>query len=207
MRFGVGVLFRTARIGLRLTPAQERRCLRLLGSGGDVWGVDRCEPGPVPGSRPTDLWVSGLVWRDRRGSGRGAVGDCDALGGPALLGCVFRDRGAQTRRGTGPVSASQAGPGAAALVLGHLPCRAPAGSPVRGSGRPGVLGAPGASDPVSDRVAALGDPPHRRRATGARRHRRSRTSALQVEVAHPPLEGGWQWTLWFLPKSQRSPLP
>lgn len=37
--FGVGVLFRTARIGLRVTPAQRRRCFRLLGSGGDVWAA------------------------------------------------------------------------------------------------------------------------------------------------------------------------
>ena len=39
MRLDVGVLFRTARIGLRVTPAQRRRCLRLLGSGGDVWAA------------------------------------------------------------------------------------------------------------------------------------------------------------------------
>jgi transposase len=39
VRFGVGVLFRTARIGLRLTPAQRRRCFRLLASGGDAWSA------------------------------------------------------------------------------------------------------------------------------------------------------------------------
>jgi IS605 OrfB family transposase len=38
-RFAVAVLFRTARIALRVTPAQRRRCFGLLGSGGDVWAA------------------------------------------------------------------------------------------------------------------------------------------------------------------------
>jgi putative transposase len=37
----VGVLFRTARIELRVTPAQRRRLFGLLGSGGDVWAALR----------------------------------------------------------------------------------------------------------------------------------------------------------------------
>jgi putative transposase len=41
-----GVLFRTARVGLRLTPAQTRRCFEMLRAGGDVWAalieVNRC---------------------------------------------------------------------------------------------------------------------------------------------------------------------
>src|SRR5712692_5601508 len=35
----MGVLHRTARIGLRVTPAQKRRCLGLLSAGGDVWAA------------------------------------------------------------------------------------------------------------------------------------------------------------------------
>lgn len=33
----VRVVHRSARVGLRLTPAQTRRCRGLLRSGGDVW--------------------------------------------------------------------------------------------------------------------------------------------------------------------------
>src|ERR1700726_1944178 len=32
-----GVVLRTARVSLRVTPAQTRRCFGLLRSGGDVW--------------------------------------------------------------------------------------------------------------------------------------------------------------------------
>ncbi len=35
----MGVVFRTARIGLRLTPAQTRRCFALLVAAGDVWAT------------------------------------------------------------------------------------------------------------------------------------------------------------------------
>ncbi len=38
-RFGVGVLFRRARVAVRVTPAQRRRCFGLLRSGGDVWAA------------------------------------------------------------------------------------------------------------------------------------------------------------------------
>ena len=39
MRQGERVVHRTARVELRVTPAQRERCFGLLGSGGDLWAA------------------------------------------------------------------------------------------------------------------------------------------------------------------------
>ena len=138
-------------------------------------GVDRCEPGPISPPGQADLWPPKLVPGSRGSDGRRALRRGDAVCGAPLLGRVSSGGSAQAIRPACAVSAPQAGSGAAAVELGHVLRQESARSGIGRKGGPRVLVAVGASDPVPDRVAAVGDPLDRWRSPGSRRHGRART--------------------------------
>jgi hypothetical protein len=80
----------------------------LAGRRRRVGSARRREPRAVPSGRTSDRELQGVVPRDRRGSGRGAVSGRDALGHQALLRCVLRDVAAPPKGGASPRPAPRA---------------------------------------------------------------------------------------------------
>ncbi|MEV0401332.1 hypothetical protein [Actinoallomurus sp. NPDC050550] len=74
------VVLRTARVGLRLTPAQRERCFRLLASAGDVWAcaLDMNRWRRRRGL-PTVVSYQALC-RELSAAGPGTFGELDTIG-------------------------------------------------------------------------------------------------------------------------------
>lgn len=79
------VVYRTARVGLRLTRAQRRRCIGLLVSAGDVWSCvlevnawrRRRGDAPLAGYQP--------LCRELAAAGPGCLGELDSTGARSVL--------------------------------------------------------------------------------------------------------------------------
>ena len=92
------MVLRTARVGLRVTPGQARRCFGLLRLGGDVWAwVLDCNRMLRPGGTRRWCRIRGLC-RELAGMG-GAVRGVVDRGGPFGVAPLLRRlvRGRQTR--------------------------------------------------------------------------------------------------------------
>ena len=79
------VVYRTARIGLRLTAGQRRRCFGLLRSAGDVWACVLEVNGWRRQRRAAPLAGYQEVCRELAASGPGTFGDLDSTGARSVL--------------------------------------------------------------------------------------------------------------------------
>jgi hypothetical protein len=79
------VVHRTARVGLRVTAAQRRRCFGLLASAGDVWAcaVDLARWRRQAGLRPLAGYQD--LCRELAAAGPGTFGELDSTGARSVL--------------------------------------------------------------------------------------------------------------------------
>jgi IS605 OrfB family transposase len=79
------VVYRTARVGLRITPGQRRRCLGLLHSAGDVWACVVEVNAWRRHRRDTPLAGYQQLCRQLAACGPGTFGDLDSVGARSVL--------------------------------------------------------------------------------------------------------------------------
>ncbi|HEY3975704.1 MAG TPA: hypothetical protein VGM79_00420 [Streptosporangiaceae bacterium] len=79
------MVHRTARVGLRVTPAQRRRCFGLLASAGDVWActLDLARWRRQAGRRPLAGYQD--LCRELALAGPGTFGELDSTGARSVL--------------------------------------------------------------------------------------------------------------------------
>src|SRR5215467_11423069 len=82
---GARVVVRTARVGVRVTAAQRRRCFGLLAGAGDVWAavLDMNRWRRQRGVGPVVSYQA--LCRELAAAGRGTFGELDSVGARSVL--------------------------------------------------------------------------------------------------------------------------